>query len=106
MTTALTVGFRADPYCWALSSFHWSCWSPSRPPRNWVSSARCSEGFDFVIAVMAAIIIIGRGDISRVIVDAYASRAVIATAAAAAVVLREAADSSAKAVFSGGRVAA
>lgn len=58
---------------------------------------------------MAAIIIIGRGDISRVIVDAYASRAVIATAAAAAVVvavLREAADSSAKAVFSGGRVAA
>ena len=59
---------------------------------------------------MAATIIIAPGDISRVIADAYASRAVIATAAAVAVVaaavLREAADSSAKAVFSGGRVAA
>lgn len=89
MTTASTVGFRADPYCWALSSFLWSCWSPSRPPRNWVSSARCSEGFasDFIVDIMAAIIIIGPSDISRVIADAYASRAVIATAAVAAVVV-------------------
>jgi hypothetical protein len=113
MTTASTVGFRADPYCWALSSFLWSCWSLSRPPRNWVSSARCSEGFasDFVIATMAATIIIAPGDISRVIADACASRAVIATAAAVVVeaavaAVRAAADSSAKAGFSGGRVAA
>jgi len=114
MTTASTVGFRADPYCWALSSFLWSCWSPSRPPRNWVSSARCSEGFasDFIVATMAATIIIAPGDISRVIADACASRAVIATAAvvvveaAAVAAVRAAADSSAKAGFSGGRVAA
>lgn len=62
---------------------------------------------------MAATIIIAPGDISRVIADACASRAVIATAAAVVVeaavavaAVRAAADSSAKAGFSGGRVAA
>ncbi len=113
MTTAPTVGFRAELSCSARSRCLLSCWSLSRHPRSWVSLARCSEGFasDLIGAITAAIIV--RGPTTRVIADAYMSRtgAVMAaavaegTAAVAAAVLA-AADNSAKAGFSAGRVAA
>lgn len=116
MTTAPTVGFRAELSCSALSRCLLSFWSRSRHPRSWASLARCSEGFasDLIGAITAAIIV--RGPTTRVIADAYMSRTVtvmaaaVGTAAVAAAVLA-AADNSAKAGFNGspasaGRVAA
>jgi|GEM_PF-6142021 len=114
MTTAPTVGFRAELSCLALSRCLLSFWSRSRHPRSWVSLARCSEGFAFVGAITAAITTIMRGPTMRVIADAYMSRTVTVMAVAAegtvAAVLA-AADNSAKAGFNGapasaGRVAA
>jgi hypothetical protein len=112
MTTAPTVGFRAELSCSAPSRCLWSFWSPSRHPRSWVSSARCSEGFasDIIGAITAAIIM--RGPTTRVITDAYMSRTIAAIAAAAAAgvamaaAVLAAADNSAKADFNAGRVAA
>ncbi|PPC85991.1 MAG: hypothetical protein CTY36_18310, partial [Methylocystis sp.] len=76
-------------------------------------SARCLEGFasGFTAAILAAIIIISRAAITRVIADAYVSRAADVMAAAAVVAegtaaVRAAADNSVKADFSAGRVAA
>jgi hypothetical protein len=113
MTTAPTVGFRAELSCSAPSRCLWSFWSPSRHPRSWVSSARCSEGFasGFTAAILAATIIIRRAAITRVIADAYMSRtdAVMAAEAVAegtAAAGVAAADNSAKADFNAGRVAA
>ena len=114
MTTALTVGFRAELSCSALSRCLLSFWSRSRRPRSWVSLARCLEGFasDFIGAILAATIIIRRAAITRVIADAYVSRTDAVMAAAAVVVavgtaaVLAAADNSAKADFNAGRVAA
>lgn len=112
MTTALTVGFRAERSCSALSRCLLSLWSRSRRPRSWVSLARCSEGFasDFIGAILAATIIIRRAAITRVIADAYVSRAADVMAAAVVAVgtaaVLAAADNSAKADFNAGRVAA
>ncbi|MFZ3180082.1 MAG: hypothetical protein WA156_07735 [Methylocystis silviterrae] len=109
MTTAPTVGFRAELSCSALSRFLLSFWSLSRHPRSWVSLARCLEGFasDFIGAITAAIIV--RGPTTRVTADTYMSRTVTVMAGAGvarvAAVLA-AADNSAKAGFSAGRVAA
>ncbi|WP_154452088.1 hypothetical protein [Methylocystis rosea] len=113
MTTALTVGFRAELSCSALSRCLLSLWTRSRRPRSWVSLARCSEGFasGFTAAILAATIIIRRAAITRVIADAFVSRtdavtaAVVAVAVGTAAVLA-AADNSAKADFNAGRVAA
>ena len=114
MTTAPTVGFRAELSCSALSRCLLSLWSRSRRPRSWVSLARCLEGFasDFIGAITAAIIV--RGPTTRVIADAYMSRTVTVMAAEAAAVAEgtaaaagvAAADNSAKADFNVGRVAA
>ncbi|MGZ9410502.1 MAG: hypothetical protein ACXW3J_07750 [Methylocystis sp.] len=111
MTTAPTVGFRAELSCSALSRCLLSFWSRSRRPRSWVSSARCSEGFasGFIGAITAAIIV--RGPTTRVIADAYMSRTVAVMAAVAeaegtAAAAGVAADNSAKADFNAGRVAA
>ncbi len=107
MTTAPTVGFRAELSCSALSRCLLSFWTRSRRPRSWVSLARCSEGFasDLIGAITAAIIM--RGPTTRVIADTYMSRTVTVMAvtgvARVAAVL---ADNSAKAGFSAGRVAA
>jgi len=114
MTTAPTVGFRAELSCSALSRCLLSFWTRSRRPRSWVSSAPCSEGFasDSIAAILAAIIIIMRGPTMRVIADAYVSRTVAVMAAAVAVAEGTAAagvaaaDNSAKAGFNAGRVAA
>ncbi|AZG77923.1 hypothetical protein [Methylocystis rosea] len=112
MTTAPTVGFRAELSCSALSRCLLSLWSRSRRPRSWVSLARCSEGFasDFTADILAATIIIMRAAITRVIADAYVSRTVAVMAAGAGVAMEAAvlaaADSSAKADFNAGRVAA
>jgi hypothetical protein len=114
MTTAPTVGFRAELSCLALSRCLLSLWSRSRRPRSWVSLARCSEGFasGFTAAILAATIIIRRAAITRVIADAFVSRTVAVMAAAAVVVavgtaaVLAAADNSAKADFNAGRVAA
>jgi DNA-binding IclR family transcriptional regulator len=113
MTTALTVGFRAELSCSALSRCLLSFWSRSRRPRSWVSLARCLEGFasDFIGAILAATIIIRRAAITRVIADAFVSRTVAVMAAAvaegtAAAAGVAAADNSAKADFNVGRVAA
>ncbi|MBG0800325.1 hypothetical protein IYW40_02260 [Methylocystis sp. H4A] len=114
MTTAPTVGFRAELFCSALSRCLLSFWSRSRHPRSWVSLARCSEGFasDLIGAITAAIIV--RGPTTRVIADTYMSRIVTVMAAAVAegtAAVLAAADNSAKAGFNGspasaGRVAA
>ena len=113
MTTASTVGFRAELYCSAHSRCLLSFWSRSRHPRSWVSLARCLEGFasDFIGAITAAIIV--RGPTTRVIADAYMSRTVtvmaagvVAAAAARVAAVLAAADNSAKAAFNAGRVAA
>jgi hypothetical protein len=113
MTTAPTVGFRAEVSCSALSRCLLSFWTRSRRPRSWVLLARCSEGFasDFTAAILAATIIIRRAAITRVIADAYVSRTVAVMAAAvaegtAAAAGVAAADNSAKADFNAGRVAA
>ncbi|WP_148277083.1 hypothetical protein [Methylocystis sp. SC2] len=113
MTTASTVGFRAELCCSALSRCLLSFWSRSRHPRSWVSLARCSEGFvsGFTAAIPAATIIIMRAAITRVIADACVSRTIAVMAAAVAGVAMAAAgvaaaDSSAKAAFNAGRVAA
>lgn len=116
MTTAPTVGFRAELSCSALSRCLLSLWTRSRRPRSWVSLARCSEGFasGFTAAILAATIIIMRAAITRVIADAYVSRTVAVMAAAVAVAAEgtaaaavlAAADNSAKADFNAGRVAA
>lgn len=112
MTTAPTVGFRAELSCSALSRCLLSFWTRSRRPRSWVSSAPCSEGFasDSIAAILAAIITIMRGPTMRVIADAYVSRTVAVMAAAVAEGTAAAgvaaADNSAKAGFNAGRVAA
>jgi hypothetical protein len=112
MTTALTVGFRAELSCSALSRYLLSFWSPSRRPRSWVSLARCSEGFVFIGDITAAIITITRGPTTRVIADASAWRtiavmvAVAVVEGTAAVAVLAAADNSAKADFNAGRGAA
>lgn len=110
MTTAATVGFRAELSCSALSRYLLSFWSPSRRLRSWVSLARCLEGFasDTIGAITAAIIV--RGPTTRVIADAYMSRTVTVMVAVAvgtaAVAVLAAADNSAKADFNAGRGAA
>jgi hypothetical protein len=111
MTTAPTIGFRAELFCSAPSRCLLSFWTRSRRPRSWVSLARCSEGFasDIIGAITAAIIM--RGPTTRVITDAYMSRTIAVIAAAAAGVamaaaVLAAADNSAKADFNAGRVAA
>lgn len=113
MTTAPTVGFRAELSCSALSRCLLSLWSRSRRPRSWVSLARCLEGFasGFTAAILAATIIIRRAAITRVIADACVSQTIAVIAAAAAGVamaaaVLAAADNSAKADFNAGRVAA
>ncbi|MFO1125279.1 MAG: hypothetical protein U1E25_08390 [Methylocystis sp.] len=69
-------------------------WTPSRRPRNWVSSAQCWEGFasDFAGAITAdTLIIITPVAITRVIADACASPVIIVTAAVAVAAVVEAA---------------
>jgi len=66
-------------------------WTPSRRPRNWVSSAQCWEGSasDFAGAITADTrIIIAPVAITRVIADACVLQATIAVAAAAVAEVR------------------